>query len=925
VNVVQAPAQGLTLVVSPSGLPRLAPAGPDGDVVAGERGEAIAAAFERGAGPGVLHLGAVEVETSLPPALAYFRELGHDLVARVCAHPDLETLRDRVRIEPPLAHLERMAGAVPPMTGGEYVDAGTLAAVWRDAGEALAGELATWKQPIAAWLRAKNVGWATLGRVCFHLAENKRDPELPFAFLATYTTRLSATGAPRHRPLGHALEESRAAGDRERLLALLMPVQRAADRSALVRAMVERGDIYHPLRWSPREAHAFLKEVPALESAGVVVRVPDWWRSRAPPRPQVRVTVGGRPPSRPGSRLGAESMLDFSADLALDGEPLSPAERRAILEATDGLVFIKGRWVEADGTRLREVLDHWKRVEQAAARDGVSFHEAMRMLAGGPVGAEADGAAPEGARGWARVEPGPWMKAVLDGLRAPDSLAAIDLGGELRATLRPYQRAGVQWLWWAHELGLGVCLADDMGMGKTLQVLGLLVLRRRSPARLPALLVVPASLVANWKAEAARFCPGLRLVVAHAASTSAAELAALRPGDVDAADAVITTYGSLGRIAWLLEREWGLVVLDEAQTIKNPGAKQTRAAKSLRARVRLALTGTPVENRLGDLWSLFDFLAPGLLGSARRFGEATKRMAATAAAASESDGEGEGYAPLRALVRPYILRRSKTDTRVIADLPDKTEVTAFCSLTRVQAALYQRAVDELARALDGEREGIEKRGAILAALVSFKQICNHPSHWLGDGVWAPEASGKLDRLREICEPVAARQEKALVFTQFREMTAPLAAFLAGVFGREGLVLHGSVPVKQRKALVDAFQEEGGPPFFVLSLKAGGTGLNLTAASHVVHFDRWWNPAVENQATDRAFRIGQKRNVLVHKLVCRGTIEERIDALIASKRALAASVLEGGADESVTQLTELPNDELMRLVRLDLASALGDES
>ena len=876
----------------------------------GDRGHAIVQAFEGGPGKGALHLGAVEVATILPPAFAYFRELGHELVARVCAHPDLETLRDQIRVEAPLERLEHMAGSVPPIRGAEYVTEDSLVAVWREAADALHGELASWRGPIASWLHAKNSAWATVGRVCFHLAENKRDPDAPFAFLATYTTRLSSKGAPQHRPLGHALEESSAARDRGRLLALLLPVQRAAEKSALVREMVQKGDIYHPLRWTPREAHAFLKEVPALEQAGVVVRVPDWWNTRVPPRPQVRVTVGGRPPSQ----LGAEAVLDFSVEVALDGSPLSVDERRAILQATDGLVLIKGRWVEADGAQLREVLDHWKRVEQAAKRDGVSFHEAMRMLAGGPVSGGTGSTALEAARPWTRVEPGPWMKGVLDGLRSPHTLAAVDAGGELHASLRPYQRAGVQWLWWAHELGLGVCLADDMGLGKTIQVLALLLLRQRTQGRLPALLVVPASLVANWKAEAERFCPGLRIIVAHAASTSAAALAELRPADIDAADAVLTTYGSVGRVGWLAAREWGLVVLDEAQAIKNPGAKQTRATKALRARTRFALTGTPIENRLGDLWSLFDFLAPGLLGSAKQFGDAAKRMA---------QGDTDGYAPLRNLVGPYILRRLKTDKRVIEDLPAKTEVTAFCGLTKVQAALYQRAVDDLSRALDqaNETAGMQRRGAILAALLRFKQICNHPSQWLGDGVWAPEASGKLARLGEICEPIAARQEKALVFTQFREMTAPIAAFLAGVFGREGLVLHGSVPVRQRKALVDAFQDEGGPPFFVLSLKAGGTGLNLTAASHVVHFDRWWNPAVENQATDRAFRIGQKRNVLVHKFVCRGTIEERIDALIASKRALADSVVEGGAE---TTLTELPNEELMRLVRLDLASALGDE-
>jgi non-specific serine/threonine protein kinase len=904
------PKSGLTLAVSPSGLPHLVQAGPDDDAVASDRSAALLAAFESGPGAGVLHLGAAEVGTDWPPAFSYYRELGHQLVARVCAHPDLETLRHRVVVEPPLDRLTRLADAAPPMRGAEYITVESLAAVWHDVAGALGRELANWSGPVSAWLHAKSSAWATVGRVCFHLAENKRDKEAPFAFLATYTTRLSARGAPQHRPLGHAFEESRVAGDRSRLLALLLPVQRAADKSALVREMVERGDVYQTLRWTPREAHAFLKEVPALEEAGLVVRVPDWWSTRAPPRPQVHVTVGGGPPSQ----LGTDAVLDFSVQVALDGEPLSAEERRALLQATDGLVLIKGRWVEADGARLREVLDHWKRVEETAKRDGVSFHQAMRLLAGGPVGGGADGSLPE--RGaWSRVEPGPWMKQVLDGLRAPDALTPLDAetyGGELRASLRPYQRVGVRWLWWAHELGLGVCLADDMGLGKTLQVLALLLLRRRSRVRLPALLVVPASLVANWKAEAERFCPGLRLVVAHAASTGAVALAGVQSEQVDAADAVLTTYGSLGRVPWLIEREWGLVALDEAQAIKNPGARQTRTVKALRGRVRLALTGTPVENRLGDLWSLFDFLAPGLLGSANEFRDATRRMAGR---------ESDGYAPLRSLVRPYVLRRLKTDKRVIADLPDKTEVTAFCGLTRVQATLYQRAVDDLARTLD-EREGIERRGAILAALLRFKQICNHPSHWLGEGGWAPEASGKFGRLREICEPISARQEKVLVFTQFREITAPLAAFLREVFGREGLVLHGSVAVKHRKALVDSFQEEQGPPFFVLSLKAGGTGLNLTAASHVVHFDRWWNPAVENQATDRAFRIGQKRNVLVHKFVCRGTIEERIDQLIASKRALAEAVVEGGAE---ARLTELSNEELMRMVSLDLGSALSEES
>jgi non-specific serine/threonine protein kinase len=351
--------------------------------------------------------------------------------------------------------------------------------------------------------------------------------------------------------------------------------------------------------------------------------------------------------------------------------------------------------------------------------------------------------------------------------------------------------------------------------------------------------------------------------------------------------------------------KWRIAIVDEAQAIKNPGAKQTRQVKALSAGSRIALTGTPVENRLSDLWSIFDFTHPGLLGSGKAFSEFGKRMATSG-----------HFGPLRELVRPYILRRLKTDKRVIADLPDKTEIKTWCHLRPAQAALYQQAVRELAEALENA-DGMARRGLVLASLMRFKQICNHPSHWLGDSAWRADDSGKFARLRELAEVIAAKQEKVLVFTQFKETTQPLAAFLGGVFGRPGLVLHGGTPVAQRRVLVQSFQDDERTPFMVLSLKAGGAGLNLTAASHVVHFDRWWNPAVENQATDRAFRIGQQRNVLVHKFICRGTVEERIDALIESKQALVAEVLQGGAE---LQLTEMSDRELLNLVKLDIHSA-----
>jgi len=574
-----------------------------------------------------------------------------------------------------------------------------------------------------------------------------------------------------------------------------------------------------------------------------------------------------------------------------------------------------------DREKLGEVLRRWKAAQRSAA-DGLSFIEAMRLLSGadladGKPEAEAD-------REWAGVKAGAWLAETLAELRGARGAEQANPGDALHTALRPYQREGVRWLWLLSRLGLGGCLADDMGLGKTVQVLALLLLLKRHRAIPgPHLLVVPASLLANWKTEAERFAPSVRVLVAHPSALPREELAALGPEALAGHDLVVVSYGAVQRFPWLEATSFGLVVLDEAQAIKNPAARQTRAVKALKSRVRLALTGTPVENRAGDLWSIFDFVNPGLLGSAKEFGAFLKRASdADPAAAGDGEARPSPYGALRELVRPYILRRLKTDRAVIADLPDKTEVKAFCSLTKRQAALYQESVESLAREIAevNPEDRMRRRGLVLSYLMRFKQICNHPSQWLGDGAYAPAESGKLARLAEIAEVVASRQEKALIFTQFREMTAPLARFLGDAFGRPGLVLSGDTKVRDRAELVRRFQEDEAIPFFVLSLKAGGTGLNLTAATHVIHFDRWWNPAVENQATDRTFRIGQKKGVLVHKLVCRGTVEERIDALLEDKRKLSRELLEG-SDE--VRLTELDDRELLQLVSLDLRSATSD--
>jgi non-specific serine/threonine protein kinase len=874
---------------------------PDAPLLDSEIAQRLRNAFERGSGHGLLQLGAAEAGAALPPVFSYWREFGAGYVTTLCTRPDTETVP-----APPAAELDRLVLSVPPMTGAEYLTTEVLGVLWKQLDAAFGIELAESKCGTQDFLKRRNPAWNLVGRVHFNLAENRRDLDAPFAFLATYTTRLAANAKAQHLPLGKALGEYAGAANKDGLLSLLLPVQRASETCPWLKTLVDGGEIFHPLRWTPHEAIQLLRDVPQLESAGVVVRMPATWRANRPPRPQVSAQIGGKPPVG----LGQNALLDFQLEVTLDGERLTAAEIRELLEKSDGLALVRGRWVEVDRERLRRMLEHFREVERTAAENGLGFREAARLLAGADI--EAGDASEDARAEWSQVVAGPWLAETLKGLRSPEGLARIDPGAALNATLRPYQQVGVRWLYLIAKLGLGACLADDMGLGKTMQVLSLLLVLKRQTAgqQQPSLLVAPASLLANWASEIERFAPGLKAFIAHPSALPAAELKTVAPERLRGVDLVITSYGSLLRVPWIAEAAWRLVVLDEAQAIKNPDAKQTRTVKRLKAGVRFALTGTPIENRLGDLWSIFDFVNPGLLGSSKEFANFVKGLA---------NRPHNSYGPLRELVRPYILRRLKTDRSVIADLPDKTEVKAFCQLSRKQAALYEQSVNELAEQLENA-EGIQRKGLVLSFLMRFKQICNHPSQWLGDGSWAEDDSGKWARLRDIAEVIAARQEKVLVFTQFREVIAPLANFLGSVFGRPGLVLHGETPVKQRQETVRRFQEDEDVGFFVLSLKAGGAGLYLTAASHVVHFDRWWNPAVENQATDRAFRIGQTRNVLVHKFVCRGTVEDQIDQLIESKRQLSTDLLEGGAD---LLLTEMKDEDLLKLVALDINKALKE--
>ena len=894
----------------------------------GDADQDLITAFAQGSAQGLLGIAAVRDTSKQDAVWMYWRGFVDACLTALAHSPTVSDPDSMPPVEANASWLVEQTLRAPAMAGGEYLSPELLSGLWRQL-ETLARSEATAAGGLREWLHRINPAMQLLGRVTFHLAENKRSEATPFAFMATFTHRISSSDRPVHLPLGRALQEFAGAGSIGALQSLLEPVRKASESSAWARQQLESRALFQPQAWTPVQAHAFLREIPVFEQSGIVVRIPDWWKQRHNSRPKVTVQVGN---SR-GPGLGLGALLDFSVVPTLDGEPISPEEWDALLKGSGGLIPLRGRWVEVDPEKLQRVLDHWKVAQRQSRQGGVSFLEAMRLVSGVRIAGDTTALPSAQDADWGEVVAGDWLAQTLETLRKPgtptsDEKSPTERNPGLQARLRPYQEAGVDWLWLLQGLGMGACLADDMGLGKTIQVIAVLLRLQRATAQEggdprsrvqvdgPSLLIAPASLIANWKGEIQRFAPGLRVAFAHPSEPGPSSWRQAKTSEefLDGQDLVITTYGQAARLEWMTTKIWNLLVLDEAQAIKNAGSKQTQAIKVLRARARIALTGTPVENRLGELWSIFDFLNPGLLGNLTEFGRYVKRL---------EGAETPDFAPLRQLVSPYLLRRLKTDRRILPDLPDKTELTAWCPLAKPQAALYQRAVEELAERLKEPAESpIQRRGLVLAFMMRLKQICNHPAHWLGNGAFHPSDSGKFLRLTELAEEIASRQERVLVFTQFREMTVPLADHLRGVFGRSGLILDGSTPVAQRQRLVSEFQREDGPPFFVLSLKAGGTGLNLTAASHVLHFDRWWNPAVENQATDRAFRIGQKRNVLVHKFACRGTIEERIDQLLRSKRDLADSVL-GTSNGAETLITEMSNSEILEFVSLNLNS-IGHE-
>ena len=647
-------------------------------------------------------------------------------------------------------------------------------------------------------------------------------------------------------------------------------------------------------------AYQFLLEyAELLRGAGFVVMLPSWWTSRRGLH-RIGIKTKVKLPSMQGSGSGLtlDRMVDCDYAAALGNEELDLQELKTLADLKAPLIRVRGQWTQIDHKELVNALHFLEK--------NPGGELSARELLATALGAQKK----DDALFMRSVEIEGWLQELLEKLSSHAQFELLAPPDHFQGTLRTYQERGFSWLSFLRKWGLGACLADDMGLGKTIQTLAMLQREREQGEKRAVLLICPTSVVNNWRKEAERFTPDLPVLVHHG-------IERMKTTDfhkaASASALVISSYGLLQRdLEFLSKVPWAGIILDEAQNIKNPETKQSKAARTIKADYRIALTGTPVENHVGDLWALMDFLNPGFLGTQHFFRQNFYTPI-------QWYGDSEASTRLKSLTGPFILRRMKTDKSIISDLPDKIEMKEYCLLTKEQASLYKAVVDELQEKIESA-EGIDRRGLVFALLVKLKQVCNHPAHFLGDNSAIEHRSGKIKRLTELLGDIREAGEKTLLFTQFTTMGTMLQHYLQDLYGEEVLFLHGGVTKKRRDAMVESFQQEGSntPAIFILSLKAGGTGLNLTGANHVVHFDRWWNPAVENQATDRAFRIGQHKNVEVHKFITAGTLEERIDEMIEKKTTVAGQVLGTGEQ----WLTELSNNDLRNLIMLS-QDAMGE--
>ncbi len=789
--------------------------------------------------------------------------------------PEVEIARENTIVRLDEITTSHLLSQTPFVIGAEYVSEVWLQKIIDGLALVFTDEIQNYKGKVEAYLAQKSERLHTPERIFFHLVESKEE-DYPFAFLATYATK-NPNGKVSHMPLEYALVEFK--NSREKLIELLSCLNNVAKTSDLIASFMESGELFWPIKITADEAYAFLKQIESIEASGVLCRIPNWWR-RQSSSIQKTIKIGEKEPSK----LGFDTLISVTPTLTVDGEELTKSDIEKILMQGEGLVLLKGKWVEVNHERLRKLLSDMENMDEK-----MTLLNALRI----------DGQSLDFVDDSTVISNGKWLSSLMKKLTHPENIKELKLPKSLNAKLRPYQMNGYKWLNYMSNLKFGACLADDMGLGKTVQTLSYLENIRQKNKNAEALLIVPASLLGNWEREIKKFTPSMDYNILHGKSAKELSEQILNKKSF----LTITTYKMVSRLDEILQKNWDVLILDEAQAIKNPTTKQTKRIKKIRSTMRIAMTGTPIENDLSNLWSLFDFLNGGLLGTASEFKKFCRDL----------KEEPQKYVKLKNMISPFILRRVKTDKSIISDLPEKMEFIDYVGLSKKQIVLYKKVVADMEKKISTS-EGMSRKGLILTTIMKLKQICNHPDQYLGQEVYLESESGKFAMLRELCETIYEKRERVLIFTQFQEITDFLAEFLRSVFNSEGFVLHGATPIKQRNKMVEEFQSERYIPFMVLSVKAGGTGLNLTNANHVIHFDRWWNPAVENQATDRAFRIGQDKNVMVHKLVCKDTIEEKINELIESKKALAEQMIGAGEDKV---LTEMSDEEILNLLRLDL--------
>jgi non-specific serine/threonine protein kinase len=767
----------------------------------------------------------------------------------------------------------KILSEVPLCPGSEYINEGWIDFIWDQMEVWCYETLDAYSGTIESCLSSYFPSFNIADRTYFHLVETENE-QYPFGFLTSYTTKVD--NIVKHVPLSYALEEFK--NDDKALLHLLSIIFKASKKSDVLSQIIENGELFDPTYITTQEAYNLLQNSSFFNECGIGFRFPSWWKKKNKIHSQVKIG------NELKSNMGMESLLSVSLDFVIDNQTISEEELIKLIGMEEGLVRFKNKWIEINHQRLQKLLDKFNAYKELYG-DGITFSQYLEMQREGSLDEDNEELS---------VKYGDWLSSFR--LHKQINENEICITDSFQGKLRDYQNSGINWLYNMFVSGFGACLADDMGLGKTVQILAMLGFLFENKKIKNTLLIVPSSLIGNWDCERQKFLPSLPLFILDKSEKKLQEM------DLDNKGLYITTYKMASLRESINTRHWDLIILDEAQAIKNPVAKQSKVIKTIKSDRRIAMTGTPIENSITDLWSLFDFINPGLLGNKTEFKNLMKN----------TKNNPKIFSSLREVIQPFILRRLKTDKTIIKDLPAKIENDIYIPLSTKQVTLYKKLVDTATKQLTGEIEGIGKKGLVLATILKSKQICNHPSQYLKTDEFKEKDSGKFVALKQLVEVIKDKHERMIVFTQYKAMIKPLCDYLETLFGYEGLYIDGSVSSKDRSDRVKEFNSDKYYPFMVITIKSGGTGLNLTSANHVIHFDRWWNPSVENQATDRAFRIGQKKVVNVYKFTCKGTIEDKINEIINDKKKLSSSIIGKTEESALSWITKLDDTKLKQL-------------